>query len=1344
MNMKKTLLASAVSLALVGTAHANIEQLKKANGASLHEIIGTSGQLTLVEDKTIASSWLVVLNAPAASDAMMGGTFDLQRAQSNVETAEILQQKISDQILLSDPDAQIHFSTKNLVAGLVVSASSESLAALKRDPNVLQVLPIYDSELHVAASQEYIRAVQTVQSGKATGEGVRVAVLDTGIDYTHAIFGGEGTPEAYAAASAAGNQSIAPAWPIGQVVGGFDFINNDPNPIDPITAGHGTSVAHSVSGIAPNVSLYAYTVCTGGCPGAAQLRALEASMDPNGDGNLEDRVDIINMSLGGQFGSTQSLSGTQFLIQRAATLGTNVVISAGNDGNVPFRIAGPSTTPNALSVGAMTHPEAAVGVFESSVIDGESVAMVAAGFNQSFDFAFDSTTTPLVVIPGPYTACDPLAEDVDLTGKAVLLSRGVCAFTQKVKVAQERGAAFVIIANSNPGEAPFVAGGSDPEVNTPTIMISKEVGDAIKAKLDAGDVVNFNIRSESKSGAGAIANFTSRGPSMDGLLKPEITAPGVAIDVARVGTSTGTRPVNGTSFSGPITAGAVALLRGALPERNAQEIKATLMNTANLTVHREPIEINPDAQLASISQIGAGLVDVEKAVNSPVAAWVTYPEYGNTQQAALSFGLQMLDQTSSMTKRVTLKNFSDEAKTYTLRIEDRYEDKTETGALTWNMPETVTVPAKQTVHFDVTLTVDPSKLPEFVLANGLFGQPLVTPMLLDQVEFDGALVFNDTATESDHDLHLVYHVIPRAEAKLALDSEMVNGKVVNRVTNTGVIPVEPFASTLVATSPVNPAINGKHDIAAVTFDIGAFEGCRSGVALYPTLHLQEGINHLMQGNYAVDLDINNDQVWDYTVNTLLLTRFGPNFAAFPGVMVSFTTPYGTLSGNFGDVLHFSGGKQVTLEACLDTVGLTIDDLGSNITMRARTSSDSFSLFDNFIADSVVSSVQLSESPAVSLVKSLPLDSDQKKPAALEESNEVEALQPGERAYLLRPEGDNRNFVLLSSQAEAAAVADYSAEFEQPVVNSELTFTVNENAASGTVIGQLSAATDFRTVVSEYLVLASSSNAIMIDASGKISVADSSALDYEGGMTKATFAVAALDTAGGVSEPVMVEISINNIPDELPVVTASLTQTTMPSGTPAGTAIGDFVVEIMEADATLEPITTSNTLFAVENNKIVLTRKLVRNDKGSHTFSISAADSAGLSVTNNFTFAVTHVDVPPVVSASFSMTSIPSGTAAGTVVGTVNVNIREEDASLVSVTSNNPLFAVQNGQIVLTRSPGKSDADVQRVTFIATDSVGLEGRVTTSTVVTHKSGGGAGWLGLLLLPLAMLRRRSKMR
>jgi hypothetical protein len=1242
--MNKALLATAVSLAIAGYAQAGITKIKPASQQSVHEVFGN---VTVSIAEQTPSAWYVLLKAPAASYALQGDNFDQAQAQQYTLDAESAQQSVSQVLFNLNPDAKILTTTTKLAAGMVITADTATLQALKQNALVADIMPLYDSELHIADSAEYIKAVQTVLSGKATGAGVKVAVLDSGIDFTHAIFGGEGTVEAYAAAFA---DQTTPAWPQGQVKGGYDFVNRDPNPIDPPTGGHGTSVAHSVTGIAPDVDLYAYTVCTGTCSAVNQIAALEAAMDPNGDGNLIDRVDIINMSLGGQFGSSSTVSGTQFLIQRAADLGVNMVISAGNDGNVPFRVGGPSTTPNALSVGAMSHPTISVGVFSAAQIEGETEAMVAAGFNPTFDFAFNSADTPLVLVPGAYTACNPLAEDADLTGKAVLLSRGVCAFSQKVLNAQARGAAFVIIANSNAGEAPFVAGGSGAGVTIPAVMISKEVGDAILAMLLEDSAVSYAITSEAKLGADAVAGFSSRGPAMDGLLKPEITAPGVDIMVADAGTGNGLAPATGTSFSGPMTAGAVALLREALPERNAAEIKATLMNSANLNVFMESPTINPQAAAAPISLIGAGLVDVEKAINLPVAAWVYEPAFA-TRQAALSFGLRTLTEVSSMTKTVTLKNFSMQERTYQLTVEDRFAEKTAFGATSWQHPAAVTVPAGQTVQFDVTLTVDPTKLPAFGLVNQLIWTDVGAADALSRAEFDGALVFNDTSTGSEHDLHMVYHVIPKPAAQLTLASEMVGEELVNTLTNTGVMPVEPVASALVATSPLNPALMPQHDIAAITLNVDAAAWCSAGYAVYPTFHLAGGFNHLLQGNYALDLDITGDGTFDYTMNTLLVTRLGARYAAFPGAMVSFNTRFGVLSGELGDVYHYAGGKQVTLESCFEDIGLTADDIGSDIVARFRTNTNGFSLNSANTADELVSLVRVELTPAISL-SSEPMPAARVTARNADETADetaadttVEILAVGEKAYVVRDANDSRSFVMLSAAAEAVAIADFSAAVAEPVVVAGQVVMVAENTANGTVVGQVTATNDFRTVITEIVTLASSSSAFSINANGEIRVATAEALDYEAGMMEVTFAVAAIDSNGTVSEPATVTVMVSNVPDEQPTVTVNLT--------------------------------SSEVLI---------------------------------------------------------------GSAAGKVLGNVSAAITEANASLVSISSNNPLFKVQNGQLMLARMPVKSDVRVHAVTLTATDSAGLQGSANVQVTVNKGSGGSLGLFGLLLLPLVLLRRR----
>ena len=121
--------------------------------------------------------------------------------------------------------------------------------------------------------------------------GIRVAVIDTGIDYTHTAFG-----------VCTGVNSGGAC----RVVGGHDFVNMDADPMDDNR--HGTHVAGiiggndlNIKGVAPQVTLYAYKACNtlGKCDDSDVIAALEKAVDPNGDGYPTDHVDVGNLSLGG-------------------------------------------------------------------------------------------------------------------------------------------------------------------------------------------------------------------------------------------------------------------------------------------------------------------------------------------------------------------------------------------------------------------------------------------------------------------------------------------------------------------------------------------------------------------------------------------------------------------------------------------------------------------------------------------------------------------------------------------------------------------------------------------------------------------------------------------------------------------------------------------------------------------------------------------------------------------------------------------------------------------------------------------------------------------------------------
>src|SRR5580693_5654871 len=216
---------------------------------------------------------------------------------------------------------------------LMVSIDARQLQALHNIAGVIAVRPISDVPVSVVSTTgqpdllttlTYLGGV-TAQNNGFKGQGVRIAMLDTGIDYTHYNLGGSGNVADYnTAKAAAATTPPARLFPTTKVIGGFDFTGEvwpngplapDPNPID--LNGHGTLTAdaaggHSLDnvhfGTAPGAQLYAVKVCSSvstSCSGVAILEGLDFALDPTNSGTLNNAVDVISMSLGGAFGQRE-------------------------------------------------------------------------------------------------------------------------------------------------------------------------------------------------------------------------------------------------------------------------------------------------------------------------------------------------------------------------------------------------------------------------------------------------------------------------------------------------------------------------------------------------------------------------------------------------------------------------------------------------------------------------------------------------------------------------------------------------------------------------------------------------------------------------------------------------------------------------------------------------------------------------------------------------------------------------------------------------------------------------------------------------------------------------------
>jgi minor extracellular serine protease Vpr len=362
------------------------------DGLKLDVPVELSGITTASLDPSLlyaegAGKVIIRLATPSVSEQGLADNAAV-RARNNLRQQ---QSALLSRVLALDPNARLIAQVQIVLNAVFVEVDAGILPQLANDPAVLRIAPVGNYEMDLSETVPYIGA-SDVQAAGFTGRGVKVAVLDSGIDYTHFALGGSGDPADYA-----NNDPtiIEPGtFPTAKVVGGYDFVGGvwpegplmpDPDPLDDgPEAGHGTHVAHIIGGmggVAPGVDLYAVKVCSSvstACSGIALIQGMEFAADPNGDGNLRDRVNIINMSLGSTYGQPfdDDLSAA---VDNATMAGILTVASAGNSGDKPYANGTPGAAPTALSVAQTSvpsavlmlmqiiAPESIVGKFPSSV-----------------------------------------------------------------------------------------------------------------------------------------------------------------------------------------------------------------------------------------------------------------------------------------------------------------------------------------------------------------------------------------------------------------------------------------------------------------------------------------------------------------------------------------------------------------------------------------------------------------------------------------------------------------------------------------------------------------------------------------------------------------------------------------------------------------------------------------------------------------------------------------------------------------------------------------------------------------------------------------------------------------
>jgi subtilisin family serine protease len=517
------------------------------------------------------------------------------------------------------------------------------------------------------------------------GRGVKVAVLDSGIDVGHPCFDDAGY--------------VLPAgFPRGQtrytnnkVIVARVFNNKlnqngfDARAVDD----HGTHVAGTIacnyqtpaevdglaipyapSGVAPGAYLGNYNVFPGDVEDARSEDILNAL-----DAAYADGMDVANMSLGGNAHGVQDL--VTIAVDNLDAANMVVAVAAGNEGDgdpdahppLPpghYTVGSPGSAARALTAGASSVGQAIQNFFD---IGGASYLAIAGDFG-TVSGAFTRpvtivTTPPVNTVSGYSEACGPIATG-SLTGTIAMVSRGTCDFSTKIRYAELAGAAAVIMVNREPGD-PFIMGqGESPDGVQPTIpayMISLEAGITVRTTLSSGVSGTIQPPAYVDTGKDNIqASFSSQGPTdVSFNVKPDLMAPGMNVlssvpgDCGAIG-CWGLE--DGTSMASPHLAGAAAVVRGAHPAGSAPQVRSAIVNTPAAGVVVSAVD--QTTVVTDVNIVGAGLLDVGAAVGA----------VAGISPVSTSFGAVPANSGQARTSAVTITNLGGSTHTFGISIAD--------------------------------------------------------------------------------------------------------------------------------------------------------------------------------------------------------------------------------------------------------------------------------------------------------------------------------------------------------------------------------------------------------------------------------------------------------------------------------------------------------------------------------------------------------------------------------------------------------------------------------------------------------------------------------------------------
>ncbi|MFC3886416.1 S8 family serine peptidase [Bacillus songklensis] len=550
------------------------------------------------------------------------------------------------------PGLDIRTTYNEVFHGFSAKGRYGSLQAVQREPFIMNSYPISYYRLFADESipfigGERVRGVLDQKGRRLTGDGIKIGIIDTGIDYHH--------PDLH-----------------NNYRGGYDTIELDGDPMETlpkegIPTSHGTHVAGVIAGngrmrgVAPEADLYVYRALGSGGLGTSEqvLLAIEKA--------VEDKVDILNLSLGNEVNGPDWP--TSLALDKAVEKGIIAVTSSGNSGPKLWSVGSPGTSSKSISVGASTPPTVVPyikigllpGKYEITPFIGAKRWTLRRGYE--------------IVNAG-------IGEEEELQqarGAVAFVRRGGLSFQEKAKNAEKAGAVALIIANHVSGT--FI-GLLQQNADIPIVSMSKETGDQVEKEIMKQSATLYSFYKKKED---LLAPFSSRGPVTETWgIKPDLVAPGMNIVST---TPKGYEEMHGTSMAAPHIAGACALILQAHPSWSAEQVKAALMNTAKRLKKEDGTYYAPYEQ-------GSGRVQIMEAVNASTLIYPSSLSFG-VQEGTHSFGKQTLS--------LTVENVSNRSQSYYFDLPDGKGEE-------WRLPLPFTLHPNEKRKVDIHLRVDVSRM----------------------------------------------------------------------------------------------------------------------------------------------------------------------------------------------------------------------------------------------------------------------------------------------------------------------------------------------------------------------------------------------------------------------------------------------------------------------------------------------------------------------------------------------------------------------------------------------------------------------------------------------------------